>query len=67
MGGFYIIDVASLDEAVSWALRCPTGLAFADVLDIRPLTSEADLPAEVLRGIIRKAAPSWSATFHKKP
>jgi hypothetical protein len=65
VGGFYIIDVASLDEAVSWALRCPTGLALADVLDIRPLTGEADLPAEML-AIIRKTAPTWSAAFHKK-
>lgn len=62
VGGFYIVEVGSLDEAVSWALRCPTGLGFADVLEIRPLTGMGDLPAEMVEKI-RKAAPAWSATF----
>lgn len=65
VGGFYIVDVDSLDEAIQWALRCPTGLGFDDVLDIRPLTGEGDLPAEMV-ALIRKAAPTWSANFHKK-
>ena len=33
----------SLDEAIGWALKCPTGLGFDDVLEIRALTGEADL------------------------
>ena len=43
IGGFYIIEVGSLDEAIGWALKCPTGLGFDDVLEIRALTGEADL------------------------
>ena len=66
VGGFYIVDVPSLEDAIGWALKCPTGLGFDDVLDIRPLTGESDLPPEML-ALIRKAAPSWSASFHKKP
>ena len=66
VGGFYILDVNSREEAIAWALKCPTGLGFDDVLDIRALTGEADLPPEMV-DLIRKAAPTWSTTFHKKP
>ena len=62
VGGFYIVDVASLDEAVSWALRCPTGLGFDDVLEIRPLTGSADIPPQLVE-LIKAAAPKWSATW----
>jgi hypothetical protein len=64
VGGFYIVEVKSLDEAISWALRCPTGLGFDDVLEIRPLTGPSDLPAEML-ALIKAAAPTWSASFMK--
>ncbi|HXI60945.1 MAG TPA: YciI family protein [Polyangia bacterium] len=65
VGGFYIVDVKSLDEAISWALRCPSGLGFDDVLEIRPLTSEADLPPKLVE-MIRTAAPAWSASWDKR-
>ena len=38
VGGFYIIEVASLEEAIQWALRAPTGLGTDDILEIRQLT-----------------------------
>ena len=62
VGGFYVIDVASLDEAIEWALRCPTGLGFDDVLEIRQLTGEDDVPPQLL-DLVKRAAPTWSATF----
>ena len=62
VGGFYVIDVASLDEAIGWAMRCPTGLGFDDVLEIRQLTGEDDLPPPLLE-LVKRAAPTWSATF----
>ena len=62
VGGFYILEVASLQEAIDWALRCPPGLGFDDILDIRPLTTAADLPPAIV-DLIRKAAPAWSAAF----
>src|SRR3954466_10118894 len=37
VGGFYLIDVKSLEEAISWAMRAPTGLGFADMLTIHPM------------------------------
>jgi hypothetical protein len=65
VGGFYVVEVASLDEAIGWAMRCPTGLGFDDVLEIRQLTGEGDLPPQLL-DLITKAAPTWSATFVKR-
>lgn len=66
IGGFYIVNVKSLDEAIQWALRCPSGLGFDDVLEIRPLTEEADIPPD-LREVVKAAAPTWSASFRKNP
>jgi len=65
VGGFYLIEVASLDEAVEWALRAPTGLGFDDVLEIRQLTGEEDLPPQLVE-LIKRAAPTWSATFTER-
>ncbi|MCW5889525.1 MAG: dehydrogenase [bacterium] len=62
VGGFYVVDVDSLDEAIAWALRCPVGMGTDDVLDVRPLTGASDIPPEVMR-IIREAAPTWSASM----
>jgi hypothetical protein len=61
VGGFYIIDVKSLDEAIQWALRAPSGMGTDDVLEIRQLTGAGDIPPEIL-GIIKAAAPTWSAS-----
>ena len=65
VGGFYIVEVASREEAIEWALRCPSGFGFDDVLEIRPLTGEGDLPPHLVE-LIQKAAPTWSASFTKK-
>jgi hypothetical protein len=64
VGGFWILEVKSLDEAIGWTLRCPTGLGFDDVLQIRPLTGASDLPPEMI-ALIERAAPTWSASFSK--
>lgn len=61
VGGFYLIEVGSLDEAIQWALRAPSGLGTDDILDIRQLTGPRDLPPEILQ-LITEAAPTWSAT-----
>ena len=66
VGGFYIVEVNSREEALSWALRVPTGLGFDDVLEVRPLTGESDIPP-FLVDLIKAAAPTWSAAFHKHP
>jgi len=62
VGGFYVIEVPSLEEAKAWALRCPTGLGTDDVLEIRQLTGSEDLPPEML-ALVARVAPNWSRTF----
>ncbi len=64
VGGFYIVDVKSREEAIEWALRCPTGMGSDDVMEIRPLTGEDDLPPN-LRELIKKVAPTVSAQLWK--
>jgi hypothetical protein len=54
--------VKSREEAIEWALRCPTGLGFDDVLEIRSLTGEDDIPPSLLE-LTRRAAPGWSASI----
>lgn len=61
VGGFYLIDVSSLDEAIQWALRAPSGFGADDILEIRQLTGSGDLPPEILQ-LITEAAPTWSAS-----
>jgi hypothetical protein len=38
LGGFIIVEVPSLDVALDWAARCPTGSAGA--VEVRPLAPE---------------------------
>ncbi|MEO8278389.1 MAG: YciI family protein [Ideonella sp.] len=62
VGGFYIIDVDSLEDAIQWALRAPVGMHFDDVLEIRQLTGAGDIPSEILE-IMSAAAPTWSTSW----
>lgn len=61
VGGFYLLEVGSLEEAIQWALRAPSGFGSDDILEIRQLTGAGDLPPEILQ-LISEAAPTWSAT-----
>jgi hypothetical protein len=38
LGGYFIVDVADLDAAISWAARCPA--ASHGVVEVRPLWAE---------------------------
>jgi hypothetical protein len=64
VGGFYIIEVPSLEEAKGWALRCPTGMGHDDILEIRQLTGAEDIPRPLL-DLAVSVAPTWTATFAK--
>jgi hypothetical protein len=65
VGGFYVVEVASLEEAKAWALKCPTGFGSDDILEIRQLTGSEDIPKPLLE-LARKVAPTWTATFEKR-
>jgi hypothetical protein len=60
IGGFYLIEAGSLQEAIDWALKRPVGLGTDDVLEIRQLTELSDLTPNVQHAIA-EAAPTWSA------
>lgn len=60
LGGFYVIEVASKEEAVDWALRHPAPLGAGDLLEIRQLTELSDLEPKY-QALIAEAAPTWSA------
>ncbi|WP_434041081.1 MULTISPECIES: YciI family protein [Sorangium] len=64
VGGFYLIEVSSKEEAVEWALRCPVGLGSAEVLTIHQMTELSDIPPH-LRDILLDVAPTWCASFSK--
>jgi hypothetical protein len=62
VGGFYVIDVPTLEDAKAWAMRCPVGMDSADVLEIRQLTAAEDIPEHYL-ALAKQAAPTWIASI----
>lgn len=62
VGGFYLIDVPTIDDAIQWMLKVPVGMAADEVLHIYPLTKADDLPPE-LRQRIKAQAPKFAARF----
>jgi len=60
VAGFYVIEVASRDEAIAWALRCPIARGH-EVLEIRQLTAIESLPRD-LQDRIAAVAPTWGAS-----
>jgi len=40
VGGYWLIDVKSMDEAVAWASRCPAG--DGDVIEVRRVQESSD-------------------------
>ncbi|WP_163507358.1 YciI family protein [Fodinicola acaciae] len=44
LGGYWVIDVRSREEAVAWASRCPAGPG--DVIEIRQVDEADPFPAE---------------------
>ncbi len=45
LGGFWMIDVASREEAIAWARRCPAG--DNEIIEIRQVQEMADFPPDV--------------------
>ncbi len=47
VAGFWLWQVASMDEAIEWARRCPNPMPGPSELEIRPLYEAADFGAEL--------------------
>ncbi|MFC0242266.1 YciI family protein [Rhodopseudomonas telluris] len=45
LGGYWMIDVASREEAIAWATRCPAGPN--EVIEVRQVQEMADFPDEL--------------------
>ena len=45
LGGYWMLQVRSRDEAVAWASRCPAG--DSEVIEVRQVQELADFPADV--------------------
>lgn len=45
LGGYWMIEVASREEAISWAKKCPASAN--EVIEIRQVQEMADFPPEV--------------------
>ena len=45
LGGYWMIDVASPEEAVAWAKRCPA--SGNEIIEIRQVQEIGDFPADV--------------------
>ncbi len=45
IGGYWIIQVASREEAIAWAKRCPAGPD--DVIEVRRVQEMSDFPEDV--------------------
>ena len=45
LGGYWMIQVNSLEEAISWASRCPA--SDNDIIEIRQVQEFTDFPADV--------------------
>jgi hypothetical protein len=49
LGGYWMIQVRSRDEAIEWAKRCPAGPN--DVIEVRQVQEMADFPADVQKAV----------------
>lgn len=60
VGGYWVIDVKSKDEAVAWASRCPAGEH--DMIEVRQVYEMSDFPADV-----QEAAGELSSPPREQP
>ncbi|NKF22075.1 YciI family protein [Solimonas marina] len=45
LGGYWMIDVASRDAAIAWAMRCPAG--DNEIIEVRQVQAFEDFPSDV--------------------
>lgn len=63
LGGYWMIQVRSLDEAVAWASRCPA--SDNEVIEVRQVQEFADFPADVQQAAAGLAEMQAQSGQHK--
>jgi hypothetical protein len=56
LGGYWIIEVKSRDEAIEWAKRCPA--AENEVIEVRQVQEMSDYPQDI-RDIVSSSSVEW--------
>jgi hypothetical protein len=61
VGGYWVIDVKSKEEAVEWAKRCP--LTEGNVIEVRQVQEMSEFPEDVQRaaGELSKTPPEQTS------
>ena len=52
IGGYWLIQVKSKEEAIQWAMRCPGGEN--EIIEIRQVQEFSDFPADVQEEVVAK-------------
>jgi hypothetical protein len=58
IGGYWMIDVKSREEAIAWAMKCPA--SSNEIIEIRQVQEMADFPEDV-----QKAASGFDELMKK--
>jgi len=64
VGGFWLIQVSSREEAISWASRCP--VVREEVIEIRQVYEASDFPAEAFPAELRERERALSEELQRK-
>jgi hypothetical protein len=60
IGGYWIIQVKSREEAIEWAKRVPPGPQHADFsIELRQIADVGDFPADVQAELVPDLHPGW--------
>ena len=51
LGGYWMIEVKSREEAIAWAKRCPA--SSNEIIEIRQVMEMSDFPADVAEAVAR--------------
>ena len=54
LGGYWMIDVRSRQEAIAWASRCPA--SDSEVIEVRQVQDVSDFPIEVREAVAKLSA-----------
>jgi hypothetical protein len=65
IGGYFLLDVATLDEAVAIAKECP-GLPYGVRVEVRPVAGECPIAADVEQKEMNRAPQNFQAS-NKNP